>query len=208
MEIFFNPHKKWAIDLAKKIKKIKLPEDLSVVIGGDGTLFYYKDQLKGRVILIGSEHSYRCQLTYNNWREITDRVKSMAYPVTLLESNHGSAINDIVIHSKDYKVMKITIKLDDKEFEFLGDGIIISTGFGSTGYNYSAGGVELPYYDERIQITPIAPYQRKIGPIIADIDTLEIIFEEGAIIIDGQYKGIHSGILKIKRKKTPWKYFE
>ena len=200
--------KKWAAELADKIGGLSLPEDLSVVIGGDGTLFYYKDQLEGRVLLIGSEHSYRNHLVYSNLEDLYSILSRKSHPLTTLKVGEHFAINDLVVHSTNYRVMDIKVELEDSYiYEFKGDGLIISTGFGSTAYNYSAGGPRLEPFDNRLVITPIAPYLRKIGPIVYSGDYLRVSFD-GIWMLDGVPQRDNSKVLEIHKGTTSWKYFE
>ncbi len=208
MKLFYNPTKDWAVKLADKLRSLPLPRDLSVVIGGDGTLFYYKDQLEGKVLLIGSEHSYRNHLVYTHLQELNNVLSRESHPLTTLEVGNKFAINDIVVHSADYRVMDVKLELGDGSiYEFRGDGLIISTGFGSTAYNYSAGGPRLDPFDDRLVITPIAPYLRKMGPIVYSGDYLKVSFD-GVWMLDGVLQDRRSQSLEIRKGFTDWKYFE
>jgi len=68
------------------------------------------------------------------------------------------SLNEIVIREKNLKTAYLDIIIDDNYLEtFVGDGISISTSFGSTAYNKNLGG-SIVYSDLHImQITPIAP---------------------------------------------------
>ncbi len=68
------------------------------------------------------------------------------------------AINEFVVREQGSKVIHLDIFVDNNHLEkFCGDGIILSTPHGSTGYNFSAGGSIVHPRVEAIQINPIAP---------------------------------------------------
>jgi Predicted sugar kinase len=101
----------------------------------------------------------------------------------------GRAINDIVIHSNDYRVLGITAFINNKKNYFYSDGVIVSSAIGSTGYAYSAGGKRLKHTSRLMQFVPIAPYRRKFSPItLRPTDRLKIKADRTcAFILDGIY---------------------
>lgn len=69
-----------------------------------------------------------------------------------------TAINEIVVKCKGSKVIHLDIFINRMHLQkFSGDGVIISTPVGSTGYNYSVGGAILHPSIEALQIASIAP---------------------------------------------------
>lgn len=215
IKIIVNPKKEWAIKLAKevglfliqnKFKISKQKADLTICIGGDGTILYanHKDRIDGAILGIGSRTSVVCILRNDNWKEkILDLIKSANVEKRLsllceFEGKKISAINDVVIHSCDYRVIKINLKINGETFEFQGDGVIISTPTGSTAYAYSAGGKTLSTVSREIEIVPICPYKRTFETEITDQNSeIEIICDRGsALIIDGIFIG------KVKPNQT------
>lgn len=68
------------------------------------------------------------------------------------------AINEISVRSSIIKAIAINVAIDNLPFEyFIGDGIIVSTPTGSTGYNHSVGGAVIDPELELLQMTKIAP---------------------------------------------------
>lgn len=73
-----------------------------------------------------------------------------------------SCINEIVIKGTRSKVIHLRVFIDGNHLEnFSGDGMIISTPFGSTAYNFSAGGSIIYPTLNTMQITPLAPISSK-----------------------------------------------
>lgn len=78
--------------------------------------------------------------------------------VRIDDSKDLFSINEISVRSSIIKAIAINVSIDDTPFEhFVGDGIIVSTPTGSTGYNHSVGGAVIDPNLELIQMTKIAP---------------------------------------------------
>lgn len=78
------------------------------------------------------------------------------------------ALNDFVLHKKDSSSMITIHTYINGEFlnSYWSDGLIISTPTGSTGYNLSCGGPILYPSSQSFVITPIAPHNLNVRPII------------------------------------------
>lgn len=179
-KIIHNPKKEWAKQLAKEVASRIISHgylqgkgntDYTIVIGGDGTLYYNRERLSGIVILIGSETSYRAQLTRTSWkRDLLKLMRSRrAVRLPLLELRAGKrviarAMNDIVFHTSDHCVVNVEFAVGSRSQRFVGDGLIIATPFGSSGYSYSAGGRIFPLNSNKVCITPICPHLRAVKP--------------------------------------------
>lgn len=220
-QIIPNVSKKWALNLEKKIefylksknyKKSKSP-DFTIVIGGDGSFYYSLNDVKGKVILIGSETTYRSQISKNNWKShllnLIKNNKSVKLPlISVYKKNKliSSGVNDIVFHSLDFKVSNFKLKIKKSNYSYRGDGLIVSTPFGSTAYSYSAGGSKLSLKSKKLILTPICPYLRKFKTttisnsekIIIECDGNALLMIDG-IIKQMKCKGIYE---VIKSKKS------
>lgn len=71
-------------------------------------------------------------------------------------------LNEILIRNANLKTVHLDVKVNSELLEnFVGDGLLLSTSFGSTAYNLSFGG-GIIYNDLHIlQLTPIAPINNK-----------------------------------------------
>ena len=98
--------------------------------------------------------------------EIVSPNKSMFFPF---------ALNDLTISRKETTAMITVESYIDNEFlnVFWGDGVIISTPTGSTAYSLSCGGPIITPNNENFVITPIAPHNLNIRPLIVN-DKVEI----------------------------------
>ncbi|MGV8914880.1 MAG: NAD kinase [Kaistella sp.] len=95
--------------------------------------------------------------------EITSPSKSVFFPF---------ALNDITISRKETTAMITVESYINGEFlnVFWGDGVIISTPTGSTAYSLSCGGPIITPTNANFVITPIAPHNLNVRPLIVNDD--------------------------------------
>lgn len=157
--------------------------DLFLSVGGDGTFLETVLKVKdlgipiagvntGRMGFlanisaeeIGNSIDLLCQGEY----EIIERcLLEIRQPDGLFEGNSSSALNEITIQKADLSMITINVYVDETYLNtYWSDGLIISTATGSTAYNLSVGGPILSPEDESIIISPIAPHNLTIRPII------------------------------------------
>ncbi len=204
IKIFANPKKKWANKISGQLASLIYKNgheivyqkaDVTICIGGDGTILFanHIGDLQGKILGIGGEKSMICQLNKDNWKskivKLLEKIKNEKRLILRVLANRReyTSINDIVVHSKDYRIIEIFVEIDGKKHFFEGDGLIISTPIGSAAYAYSAGGKKLKKSARKFEIVPIAPYKRAFKPIIVDEKTNVKIYcdRESAFIIDG-----------------------
>lgn len=143
--IFGNENKK-VYELVKKAGFVitsKNP-DLVVSYGGDGTFMKSEYAYPGvpKLLLRNSYVCKLCSKLLNN--EVLKRVKKGDYTVKKvpkLEVCSGRkmllGVNDIVIHNKDARhAVRYTVYVNGAQLgnEIIGDGVIVATPLGSTGY--------------------------------------------------------------------------
>lgn len=204
IKIIANPQKKWAAGLAREVRNrlkkdghavVRKKADATVCIGGDGTILYanHNGLLEGGVLGIGTKTSHICQITRENWRtklpELLKRNRKRKITGLVAKEHRKTleALNDFVLHSNNYRVIRITVEINRKKNVFEGDGLIVSSGVGSSAYAYSAGGKILSPYSKKIEIVPICPYKRDFSAVVLPKNT-EIVFssdKKAALIIDG-----------------------
>src|SRR6185295_133024 len=88
------------------------------------------------------------------------------------------ALNDFVIHKKESSSMINIHTFLNGEFlnTYWADGLIVSTPTGSTGYSLSCGGPIIFPDSANLVITPIAPHNLNVRPIVVSDDDV-ISFE-------------------------------
>ena len=144
----------------------KMKCDLVVSIGGDGTLLKASRLAyeKGVPVLgINAGHKGAlCALRHD------DDLASLSMDAFKIEDRFGLsfnekknrfALNDVVfVSSVNAHSVRLEARIGDNEpLSFQGDGLIISSPTGSTGYSYSCGGPIVNPKSDVILLTPIAP---------------------------------------------------
>lgn len=169
-----------------------IPEDTEciLVLGGDGTLIRaVRKTRKTNIPLIGvnlGTLGYLCELETDNVYQAIDQLmqdnctieeRLMIKGYRKNSENGRTALNDIVIHRTGVMaLLRLNVYVNG---EFLvtydGDGVIISTPTGSTGYNLSAGGPIIEPGANILALTPINAHSlNSKGIILKDDDVIEI----------------------------------
>lgn len=158
--------------------------DLTIVLGGDGTILGVARILAGsNVPILGINFGrvgFLTSLEVSEWREglaecVAGRLPlrkcmAMNWKIRRLDEivGKGIAVNDVVVgRGALARLVNIHIGLDNEDMGLLrSDGIIACTPLGSTAYSTSAGGPaiypELPV----LSLTPICAFMPKSFPMI------------------------------------------
>lgn len=203
---------------------IKDDVDLLISIGGDGTFLETIHLVRDSGIPILGVNAGRLGFLASTQKEdilqVLNQIREGKYrlqPRTLLQLvNHEElfngenfALNELTIHKKDSASM-ITIHtyIDDLYLNsYWADGLIISTPTGSTAYNLSCGGPILVPGAMDFVITPIAPHNLTVRPVVVpDSRTITLRVEgrshEFLCSMDSKSVSIDSSIeLIIKRSE-------
>lgn len=170
----------------------KIPEDTDciIVLGGDGTLIRVVRRTRKKDIpLIGVNMGtlgYLCELDRENvFHAITKMIQDQCTIEKRLmikgyrkdDKNGRTALNDIVVHSTGVlALLRLNVYVNG---EFLatyeGDGVIVATPTGSTGYNLSAGGPIIEPGANILALTPINAHDlNSKGIILCSDDVIEV----------------------------------
>lgn len=203
IKLISNPTKQWAKELSKEAKIllrannhhiVRSNAQATICIGGDGTILYahHKNKLEGNILGIGSKTSYICQLRNDNWKENILRILEKNETISVMtlvadvDGKRIDAINDIVIHSSNYRVITISVEHNGEKHDFEGDGIVVCSPIGSAAYAYSAGGEKISILERKIGVVGICPYMKKFIPTILDEKSrVDITPSKSALIADG-----------------------
>ena len=175
-----------------------LPEkpELIFVIGGDGTLIRAaRDTAEKNIPLIGvnlGTLGYLCELEETTVFSAIDqimegkfmleaRMRLSGYVIKSgLQQKQQTALNDVVIHRNGaLQLVSLVVYVNGQYlYTFEGDGVIVSTPTGSTGYNLSAGGPIVDPKARMILITPINSHALNTKSIVIGAED-EVVVEIG-----------------------------
>ncbi len=204
--------------------ELKAKADILITVGGDGTILSAAQYVYGSNIpIVGVNTGRLGYLTSVNPEEFSqslDKINNNQFQIekrslleieTNEESNNfkNRALNEISVLKKDSSSM-ITIHAKiNGEFlnTYWADGLIISTATGSTAYSLSCGGPIMTPGSGNFIITPIAPHNLNVRPlVIPDECEIELTFESRSedllMALDSDSRIISEGT-SIKIKLAP-----
>lgn len=170
----------------------KIPEDTEciIVLGGDGTMIRIVRKTRLMDIpVIGvnlGTLGYLCELDRENIYKAIDKLIDDQYIVEerLMikgyrknEVKGRTALNDIVVHATGVlAILRLNVYVNGQFLAtYDGDGVIISTPTGSTGYNLSAGGPIIEPGADVLTLTPINAHNlNSKGIILKGDDVIEV----------------------------------
>ncbi len=167
--------------------------DVLLSLGGDGTLLDILSLVRdSQIPVIGINFGRLGFLASINKNEIKEAVEALVQGeysldkrgILSLESQNdlfgdeSFALNDMTIHRRDNSAMMIIHAFMNGEFinSYWADGLIIATPTGSTAYSLSCGGPIILPNAQNFVITPIAPHNLNVRPIIIP-DDVKLTFE-------------------------------
>ncbi|WP_249872014.1 NAD kinase [Oceanobacillus saliphilus] len=147
--------------------------DASIIvsIGGDGAFLQTvrKTGFRQDCIYIGmspeGQSGLYCDFNIDHFDEMLhslkhDELEVRRFPIIKTKVNEGTTfycLNELTIRSTIVKTIVIDVHIDDKHFEtFRGDGLIVATPTGSTGYTKSAHGAVIDPLIPCYQVSEIA----------------------------------------------------
>lgn len=159
-------------------KSVKKDYDLAIAIGGDGSFLRMvkATNFNSNVLYIGINAGtlgFAQEVSIEEIDKFVDELKNNKFKVDNIgvqetkvitddSDSYFFSLNEIVIRQKELNTVVLDVKIDDVFLETaVGDGLLISTSFGSTAYNLSFGGSIVYNTFHTLQITPIAPLNNK-----------------------------------------------
>lgn len=176
-------------------ENLKEKADVLVTVGGDGTILSAVDFVYGsRIPIIGvntGRLGFLTSLTAGEFKVSLPEIIKGNFKVeerVLIELETSEkvnipthlALNEISLVKKDTSSMITIHAFLDNEFlnTYWADGLIISTATGSTAYSLSCGGPIMAPGSGNLIITPIAPHNLNVRPlVIPDNSEIKLSFE-------------------------------
>jgi NAD+ kinase len=196
--------------------------DLAFSIGGDGTFIktvsYIRDSQVPILGINTGRLGFLANISTDNLEETMELVKNKDYVFqkrSLLKietesdlfGDENIALNEVTIHKKDTASM-ITVhaSLDGNYLNsYWADGLIVGTPTGSTAYNLSCGGPIVTPGCQIHLLTPIAPHNLNVRPMVVPDHMPITLSVEGRdrtylISLDGESKSIPQGeVVTVKK---------
>lgn len=209
---------------SEKNKDIIKRIDYIFSVGGDGTLLDTITIVKdsnipivginigrlGFLASIGKNEIEACitALQLNTYTRDQRTLIHLDSNIPGLFGGDNFGLNEFTIHKKDSSAMITIHTYINGEFlmSYWADGLIISTPTGSTGYSLSCGGPIIFPSCENFIITPIAPHNLNIRPIVVS-DASVISFEiEGRsdhflVTLDSRFESVDASVQLAVRKE-------
>ncbi len=203
--------------------------DLLLTLGGDGTLLRGARYLSGHDIpILGVNLGRLGFLTSCGGDEFEDALRlwsrgefvaenrmtleARAYGLDDQPRGQWRCLNDVVLHTGGFaRVVRFAVHVDGEPIGALGgDGVVICTPTGSTGYSLSAGGPVVVPTVESIIVTPVSPHTLAMRPLVLPPDVeVAVRAEDGPegllVTVDGQVGTTFTSgeTLRIRRAPTP-----
>ncbi len=204
--------------------------DLAIAIGGDGSFLrmvkdcnfnseiYYLGINVGTLGFAQEIYPEDIDLFLQKLKKNDYKVETIGIEETKIKTKEQEfnfySLNEILIREKNLNTVYLKVLIGKNILEkFVGDGILISTSFGSTAYNLSFGGSIVYNELHTLQITPIAPLNSKSykvlrnSVIIPEKRKIKLIptyrSKDFMITIDGvnhYYKDIEKLEIYVKKK--------
>ena len=172
--------------------------DLAISIGGDGTFLkmlhannfnndiYYASINAGSLGYLSSVSSDEIEKFVNNIKKNSCVLKEMSTLKAQVYKNNeiidSISLNELTIRKTNFSTLRLDVLVNNQFLEnFNGDGLVISTSTGSTGYNEALGGCIIDNDMKALIITPIAPINNKVyksltnSLVLSDKNTITLI---------------------------------
>ncbi|VVC72167.1 NAD kinase [uncultured archaeon] len=204
-----NPHKQKSIGIAEEVSRFleargiavhphAAKADMMVVVGGDGTILFEKEGANLPIFGIGGRYSQICQAKENDWEKKLVEIASKGFSIdsrSMLSCSIGGketelALNDVVIRSRDYHMVRLVLAFGAEKHDFRADGLVISTPTGSTAYSYACGAPALPPHARKLAVAAVAPHMRAFKPRAVGDETVFSVApanHSAQVVIDGQF---------------------
>jgi len=176
--------------------KLNTPLDLIITVGGDGTFLEMVTMVKdSNVPMVGINSGRMGFLANISKDEISKALQSIAANQYSYENraliqietpnnifaDHNYALNEVTVIKKDTSSM-ITVHVylnGDFLNTYWGDGLIVATPTGSTAYSLSVGGPIVMPDSSNFVISPIAPHNLTVRPIVVPDNHIITLRVEG-----------------------------
>lgn len=185
--------------------------DLFATVGGDGTILWTQHVTDKPVLGINAGAiGFLTEVEPPQVEDALQRVLAGEYrveeraklAVTLTDGGGATlpdAVNEVTLQtSRIAKLIRFRVSVDDEVLDtYRGDGVIVSTPTGSTGYAMSVGGPLVHPNVEGVVLAPIAPFRLAARPwVVPATSRIELVLlprdsaqgvQQARVVVDGQH---------------------
>ena len=161
--------------------------DMLLSVGGDGTFLYASKLVIGSGVPVVGVNLGRVGFLSENRPEdvaqallsgdyiIEDRamLKAVVSPEVPSVAMWDYALNEITVHRSGAAMLGVEVNLNGVKLPiYWADGLVVSTSSGSTAYSLSVGGPIVLPESKVLLISPIAPHNLNIRPLVVPDDSV------------------------------------
>ena len=179
--------------------------DMLLSLGGDGT-FLSAARLVGAsgVPVAGINFGRLGFLSENTPEEMLQALLDGKYHIkerTLLSVNGQYALNEVAVHRQGGAMLGVEVRIDGRPLPvYWADGLLVATSAGSTAYSLSVGGPICMPGARVLIISPIAPHNLNVRPLIVpDTSTIDISVRsrepEVTVSLDNRSSVVDAGVV-------------
>jgi NAD+ kinase len=181
----FSSESPRARDIADALAEADGPDDMCLVVGGDGAMLRAIQRYGNEPAYLGVNGGHLGFLMndfYGTTEEIAAEVRALlasqhwsiqAFPRLRMRAvgAHGEheafAVNDVYVE-RQAQTCHLSVEVDGVEVvrQMVADGIVTATPLGSTAYSFSAGGTAAHPLVKAIHLTAICPHTPRLQPIL------------------------------------------
>jgi len=193
-----------------------LPDDLCLVLGGDGTMLRAVRQYGSTRAYLGVNCGNMGFLMNDVAGEpevvarlVTDALRAGAWTRSAFPRLRATAelatgaevedvaVNDVYVERTSGQTCWLRIHVDgDAAVDpLVADGLIVATPLGSTAYSFSAGGPAAHPRARATLLTAIAPHRPRLAPVVlppgarVDVEVLDPTERPARVVVDGRQHG-------------------
>jgi len=199
-----------------KFKIVRRNPDFIIMYGGDGTVLYSERKFPEipKLVIKKSNISRKYNYSFYDIKNILPKIREGKFRIlkeikleTVIKNNRLIALNEIQVRAKlPIYALRFSVSVNGKEYSnLIGDGVIISTPFGSTGYYKSTGGKK---FAKGIGVSFNNLYKKRVKSIVVPEDsTIKTIIHRGpAWVLTDNYERFielsNDDISVIKKSKS------
>jgi len=217
------------VTLSRSADLSRIPADLLLALGGDGTMLSVCRRMGERqrpVLGIKFGHKgFLAEVQPEEMKEAVERLAAGRYAISKRLRVEGEvrragravhqlvALNDLVVHSGPMaRVIFLDVRVDGELVSsYDADGVIIATPTGSTAYSLAAGGPIVAPEIDALVVTPICAHTLAARPMVVgpgSVIEVRVVSRErtAALTADGQVpvKLLSGDAVSVRRAKQPF----